>query len=134
MIPNALTLLALCSGLTAIRFALQDRWDVAVGAVLIAMLFAGLDGRIARLMGATSDLGAQLDSLSDVLAFGVVPAVMIYLLTLSRAGGFGWDACLVYAASCPLGLAPFNTALPVAPPAPPPSPLLSPVHAPPPPR
>src|SRR3546814_12158266 len=63
MIPNALTLLALCSGLTAIRFALQDRWDVAVGAVLIAMLFDGLDGRIARLMGATSQLGAQPDSL-----------------------------------------------------------------------
>jgi CDP-diacylglycerol--serine O-phosphatidyltransferase len=111
MIPNALTLLALCSGLTAIRFALQDRWEPAVIAVLVAMLFDGLDGRIARLMGATSELGAQLDSLSDVIAFGVTPAVMIYLWTLSDAGGIGWTACLVYAACCALRLARFNTAL-----------------------
>jgi CDP-diacylglycerol---serine O-phosphatidyltransferase len=111
MIPNGLTLLALCSGLTAIRFALQDRWEVAVAAVLVAMLFDGLDGRIARLMGATSELGAQLDSLSDVIAFGVAPAVMIYLWTLSDAGGIGWAACLVYAACCALRLARFNTAL-----------------------
>lgn len=111
MIPNALTLLALCSGLTAVRFALQDRWEIAVGAVLVAMLFDALDGRIARLMGATSELGAQLDSLSDVIAFGVAPAVMIYLWTLSNAGGIGWAACLVYAACCALRLARFNTAL-----------------------
>jgi CDP-diacylglycerol--serine O-phosphatidyltransferase len=111
MIPNALTLLALCSGLTAVRFALQDRWEVAVGAVLVAMLFDGLDGRIARLMGATSELGAQLDSLSDVIAFGVAPALMIYFWTLSDAGGIGWAACLVYAACCALRLARFNTAL-----------------------
>jgi CDP-diacylglycerol---serine O-phosphatidyltransferase len=111
MIPNALTLLALCSGLTAVRFALQDRWEIAVGAVLMAMLFDALDGRIARLMGATSELGAQLDSLSDVIAFGVAPAVMIYLWTLSNAGGIGWAACLVYAACCALRLARFNTAL-----------------------
>ncbi|GAB4366535.1 MAG: CDP-diacylglycerol--serine O-phosphatidyltransferase [Kiloniellaceae bacterium] len=111
MIPNALTLLALCSGLTAVRFALQDRWEVAVVAVLVAMLFDALDGRIARLMGATSDLGAQLDSLSDVIAFGVTPAVLVYLWTLSNAGGIGWAACLVYAACCALRLARFNTAL-----------------------
>src|SRR3546814_127718 len=111
MIPNALTLLALCSGLTALRFALQERWELAVGAVLVAMLFDGLDGRIARLMGATSELGAQLDSLSDVIAFGVAPAVMVYLWTLSDAGGVGWAACLVYAACCALRLARFNTAL-----------------------
>ncbi|MGD1876876.1 MAG: CDP-diacylglycerol--serine O-phosphatidyltransferase [Kiloniellaceae bacterium] len=111
MIPNALTLLALCSGLTAVRFALQDRWEVAVVAVLVAMLFDALDGRIARLMGATSELGAQLDSLSDVIAFGVTPAVVIYLWTLSDAGGIGWAACLVYAACCALRLARFNTAL-----------------------
>jgi CDP-diacylglycerol--serine O-phosphatidyltransferase len=111
MIPNALTLLALCSGLTAVRFALQERWEIAVGAVLVAMMFDGLDGRIARLMGATSELGAQLDSLSDVIAFGVVPAVMIYLWTLSDASGLGWAACLVYVACCALRLARFNTAL-----------------------
>lgn len=111
MIPNALTLLALCSGLTAIRFALQDRWEAAVVAVLVAMLFDGLDGRIARLMGATSELGAQLDSLSDVIAFGVTPAVMMYLWTLSDAGGLGWAACLVYGACCALRLARFNVAL-----------------------
>ncbi|MEQ9606140.1 MAG: CDP-diacylglycerol--serine O-phosphatidyltransferase [Kiloniellaceae bacterium] len=111
LIPNALTLLALCSGLTAIRFALQDRWEVAVVAVLVAMLFDALDGRIARLMGATSELGAQLDSLSDVIAFGVTPAILIYLWTLSDAGGIGWAACLVYAACCALRLARFYTAL-----------------------
>lgn len=118
MIPNALTLLALCSGLTAIRFALQDRWEAAVVAVLVAMLLDGLDGRIARLMGATSELGAQLDSLSDVIAFGVTPAVIIYLWTLSDAGGIGWAACLVYAACCALRLARFNTALGEEPPTP----------------
>ena len=111
MIPNGLTLLALCSGLTAVRFALQDRWELAVGAALVAMLFDGLDGRIARLMGSTSELGAQLDSLSDVIAFGVAPAVIIYLWTLSDAGGIGWAACLVYTACCALRLARFNTAL-----------------------
>ncbi len=111
MIPNALTLMALCSGLTAIRFCLQERWEVAVVAVLVAMLLDGLDGRIARLMGATSELGAQLDSLSDVIAFGVTPALMIFLWTLSDAGGIGWAACLVYAACCALRLARFNTAL-----------------------
>lgn len=111
MIPNALTLLALCAGLTAVRMALQERWELAVGAVLVAMLLDGLDGRIARLMGATSDFGAQLDSLSDVIAFGVTPAVMIYLWTLSDAGGLGWAVCLVYAACCALRLARFNTAL-----------------------
>src|SRR3546814_16077036 len=97
MIPNALTLLALCSGLTAIRFALQDRWDVAVGAVLIAMLFDGLDGRIARLMGATRELGAQLDSLSDVIHLRLAPAAMNSLWTLSSAGGFGWPVSLASA-------------------------------------
>src|SRR3546814_11236142 len=102
MIPNALTLLALCSGLTALRFALQGRWELAVGAVLVAMLFDGLDGRIARLMGATSELGAQLDSLSDVIAFGVPPAVTIFPWPLSDAGGVGWAACPVYAPSFPL--------------------------------
>lgn len=111
MIPNALTLLALCSGLTAVRFALQDRWEAAVIAVLVAMLFDTLDGRIARLMGSTSELGAQLDSLSDVIAFGVAPAMMIYLWTLSNAGGIGWASCLVYSACCALRLARFNTAL-----------------------
>lgn len=100
------------------RFALQDRWEVAVGAVLVAMLFDGLDGRIARLMGATSELGAQLDSLSDVIAFGVAPALMIYFWTLSDAGGIGWAACLVYAACCALRLARFNTALGEEPPTP----------------
>ncbi len=111
MIPNALTLLALCAGLTAVRLSLQERWEIAVGAVLVAMLLDGLDGRIARLMGATSEFGAQLDSLSDVIAFGVTPAVMVFLWTLSDAGGLGWAICLVYAACCALRLARFNTAL-----------------------
>ncbi len=111
MIPNALTLLALCAGLTAVRMAMQERWELAVTAVVVAMLLDGLDGRIARLMGATSEFGAQLDSLSDVISFGVTPALVIFLWTLSDAGGLGWAICLVYAACCALRLARFNTAL-----------------------
>ena len=118
LIPNALTLLGLCAGMTAIRLAFLERWELAVAAVLVAMLADALDGRIARLMGATSEFGAQLDSLADVINFGVTPALIIYLWTLSDLGGFGWALVLVFSMACALRLARFNVALGADKPAP----------------
>ncbi len=111
LIPNALTLLALCAGVTAIRLALQERWEFAAAAIVVAMILDILDGRIARLMGATSEFGAQLDSLADVINFGVSPALIVYLWTLSELGGLGWALALVFVMCCALRLARFNTAL-----------------------
>ena len=111
LVPNAVTLLALCAGMTAIRMALQGRWEIAVGAVVVAMILDAMDGRIARLMSATSEFGAQLDSLSDVVNFGVTPALLIYVWSLNEAAGLGWALALVYAVCCALRLARFNTVL-----------------------
>ena len=96
LIPNAVTLLALCAGLTAIRLAFLERWELAIAAVLVAMVGDVLDGRIARLMNATSEFGAQLDSLADVISFGVTPAIIVYLWALGDAGGLGWALVLVF--------------------------------------
>ncbi len=111
IIPNAMTVAALCAGLTAIRFALLGNWDSAVVAVLVAAIFDGLDGRLARLLGGTSKFGAELDSLSDFVSFGVAPGILLYLWTLSALGGFGWALVLLFAACCALRLARFNTAI-----------------------
>lgn len=111
LIPNAVTLLALCAGMTAVRMAMIERWDLAIAAVLVAMVGDALDGRIARLMGATSEFGAQLDSLADVINFGVVPALLIYLWALNGTGGLGWALVLVFVMACALRLARFNVAL-----------------------
>ena len=111
LIPNAITLLALCSGVTGMRFALEQRWEMAVGAIILAALLDGLDGRIARLVGSTTKLGAELDSLSDVVSFGVAPAVIVYLWTLHELRGFGWAVALVFAICCALRLARFNAGL-----------------------
>ncbi|MEC9401680.1 MAG: CDP-alcohol phosphatidyltransferase family protein, partial [Pseudomonadota bacterium] len=88
------TLLALCSGLTAVRMAFEGRWEFAVGAVLVAAVLDGLDGRVARMMKGTSRFGAELDSLSDFVNFGVTPALMLYLWILKDAGNMGWIAGL----------------------------------------
>jgi CDP-diacylglycerol--serine O-phosphatidyltransferase len=109
--PNILTVLALCAGMTAMRFALQERWELAVTAVAIAGIFDGLDGRVARLLKGTSKFGAELDSLSDFVSFGVAPGVLLYLWSLSALGGFGWIVVLGFAVCCALRLARFNTAL-----------------------
>lgn len=109
LIPNILTLLGLCAGVTAIRFALEASWERAVIAVLVAAVLDGLDGRIARALGATSRFGAELDSLSDLVCFGVAPAVVIYLWSLNEARGLGWALALLYAVCCALRLARFNT-------------------------
>ncbi len=111
LVPNILTLLGLCAGLTAVRLALLERWEVAIGAIVLAMVMDALDGRIARLMGASSEFGAQLDSLADAINFGVAPGLIVYLWALGDAGGFGWAVALVFAVSCVLRLARFNTNL-----------------------
>lgn len=111
LIPNILTLLALCAGITAMRYGLQGLWERAVIAILVAAILDGLDGRIARALGASSRFGAELDSLSDFVAFGVAPAFVIYLWSLQSAGGFGWALTLLFSVCCGLRLARFNTAL-----------------------
>ncbi len=109
LIPNILTVLALCAGLTSVRFALQDRWEAAVAAIVVAGVLDGLDGRIARLLHGASRFGAELDSLADFMSFGVAPAVILYYWSLHLAGGLGWAVSLLYCVCCALRLARFNT-------------------------
>ncbi len=111
LIPNSLTLLALCAGITAMRFAIEGQWDRAVIAIVVAAVLDGLDGRIARALGATSRFGAELDSLSDFVCFGVAPAVAVYMWSLQELGGLGWALSLLFAVCCGLRLARFNVAL-----------------------
>ncbi len=111
ILPNMVTLLALCSGLTAVRMAYEGRWEFAVGAILLAAVLDGLDGRVARLLKGTSRFGAELDSLADFVNFGVTPALMMYLWILKDAGSLGWIAALIFAISMALRLARFNAAL-----------------------
>lgn len=106
--PNAVTALALCFGLSAVRFAIAGQWELAVGSVIVAGVLDGLDGRIARLLKGESRFGAELDSLSDVIAFGVSPAVVIYLWSLQYMPQFGWTIALAHAVCCALRLARFN--------------------------
>jgi CDP-diacylglycerol--serine O-phosphatidyltransferase len=109
--PNILTMLALCAGLTSLRFALQTRWDMAVVAIVVAGVLDGLDGRLARLLKGASKFGAELDSLSDFVSFGVAPMVLMYLWSLRALGGVGWIVVLTFSICCALRLARFNTAL-----------------------
>lgn len=111
LIPNAMTVLALCAGLTSIRFALQERWEQAVVAILVAAVLDGLDGRVARLLNAQSRFGEELDSLADAINFGVAPALLLYLWSLGQAGVLGWIAALALAVCCVLRLARFNAGL-----------------------
>jgi CDP-diacylglycerol--serine O-phosphatidyltransferase len=111
LIPNVITLAALCSGLTAIRFALQGQFRLAVIAIIVAAIFDALDGRVARRLGVTSQFGAELDSLSDFLCFGVTPALVLYLASLQDGGALGWVVTLMFPICSALRLARFNTAL-----------------------
>lgn len=108
LLPNMMTVAALCSGLTGIRFAIQGNFQVAVMLILLAALLDGLDGRLARLLKSVSEIGAELDSLGDFVNFGVAPALVIYLWGLQGMGPEGWAAAVFYAVCCLLRLARFN--------------------------
>jgi CDP-diacylglycerol--serine O-phosphatidyltransferase len=108
LVPSTLTLMGLCSGATAIRFALLGEWKIAVACVVFAMIFDMLDGRAARLLGADTRFGAQLDSLADLVSFGVAPGVIMYTWSLERMGAAGWAAALIFCACSAIRLARFN--------------------------
>lgn len=107
-VPNAVTALALCVGLSSVRFAYLDNWVLAAGSIVLAGILDGLDGRIARLLNAQSRFGAELDSLSDVIAFGVSPALVMFLWSTQYMPQFGWVLALTMAVGCALRLARFN--------------------------
>jgi CDP-diacylglycerol--serine O-phosphatidyltransferase len=115
MIPNLMTMVGLCAGLTAIRFAIEGRFGASAVAIAVAAAIDGLDGRLARLLKATSRFGAEFDSLSDFVCFGVAPALVLYLWSLERAGGYGFTPCLMFAVCMALRLARFNAAMEGAP-------------------
>ncbi|MBT9292555.1 phosphatidylcholine/phosphatidylserine synthase [Hyphomicrobiaceae bacterium 22] len=108
VLPNLVTLLALVSGLTAIRMALEARWEWAVGAVVVAALLDAVDGRVARWVKGTSKFGAELDSLADFVNFGVVPGLLLYIWMLSEVRSLGWLAVIAFAIAMALRLARFN--------------------------
>ncbi len=110
LLPNMLTIGAICAGLTAIRYGVQGHYLLAVQLILVASVLDGLDGRLARLLGADSKMGAELDSLADFLNFGVAPALIVYFWALQDVRGAGWIAALVYAVCCVVRLARFNVA------------------------
>jgi CDP-diacylglycerol--serine O-phosphatidyltransferase len=114
MIPNAITALALCLGLTGVSLAIGGEWEKALGAIVLAGVLDGMDGRIARLLRAQSKFGAELDSLSDNIAFGTAPALILFLWSLQTAPRFGWIAALSLAVCCALRLARFNARMDAA--------------------
>src|ERR1700730_8379060 len=116
MVPNVLTLLALCAGMTAMRFAIGGDFRLAVIAIIVAGVFDGLDGRLARLLKSTSSFGAELDSLADFVSFGVAPAAVLYLWTMSELHSVGWAIVLFFAVCGPLRLARFTPQLGAEPP------------------
>lgn len=111
LVPNLITLLALCAGLTAIRLAAEDKLDFALAAIVFAAILDGIDGRIARLLKGTSRFGAELDSLADFVNFGVAPALILYFWGLRDLHSLGWIAALAYAICAGLRLARFNVML-----------------------
>ncbi|MCB1384998.1 MAG: CDP-diacylglycerol--serine O-phosphatidyltransferase, partial [Nitratireductor sp.] len=111
LFPNILTLLAICSGLTAIRFAIEGRIELAVGAIILAGFLDGIDGRVARFLKSTTRFGAQMDSLADFVNFGVAPAMLLYFTLLTELRPLGWVAALLYAICACLRLARFNVQL-----------------------
>jgi CDP-diacylglycerol--serine O-phosphatidyltransferase len=108
LLPNLITLLALCAGLTAIRLAVENKLDLALAAIVFAALLDGIDGRVARMLKGTSRFGAELDSLADFVNFGVAPALILYFWGLHELKSAGWIAALVFAICAALRLARFN--------------------------
>src|ERR1700761_2525456 len=111
LLPNMLTLLSLCSGLTAMRYSVHEQWPEAVLGIVLAGVFDMLDGRVARMLNIASKFGAELDSLADAISFGVAPGFVMYQWALKDDHNLGWVAVLVYATCCALRLARFNTML-----------------------
>ena len=111
IVPNLVTLLALCVGLTSIRMSIELRFDAAIAAIAIAALLDGIDGRVARFLKSTSRFGAELDSLTDFLNFGVAPVVLLYIWALNELRSLGWIAALIFAICAALRLARFNVAI-----------------------
>lgn len=111
ILPNLITLLGLCAGLTAIRMAIEARYGEAITMIVVAAVLDGIDGRVARLLRSTSRFGAELDSLADFVNFGVAPAMMLYVWVLDGARSLGWIAALVFAICAALRLARFNVAI-----------------------
>jgi CDP-diacylglycerol---serine O-phosphatidyltransferase len=109
--PNLLTLLAICSGLTAIRFSIEGRLELAVGAIILAAFLDGIDGRVARFLKSTSRFGAEMDSLADFVNFGVAPAMLLYFTLLDSMKAVGWIVALLFAICACLRLARFNVML-----------------------
>ena len=108
ILPNTLTLIGVCVGLSSIKFALDSKFELSIIAIIVAAIFDGLDGRIARLIKGTSKVGKELDSLTDVISFGVAPAFIMYFWFLNNLGKFGWLLCLIYVVCVALRLARFN--------------------------
>ena len=115
IVPNLMTMLELCAGLTAMRFGLEERFGPAAVAIAVAAVIDGLDGRLARLLKATSRFGAEFDSLSDFLCFGVAPPFVLYLWSLQRGGAIGYAPCVMFSVCMALRLARFNASLDGAP-------------------
>ena len=111
LLPNVITLLAVCSGVTAIRLATEQRYELAVAAVILACLLDALDGRVARMLKGASKFGAELDSLADFVNFGVAPAMLLYMWSLHSFKNLGWIIALGLAICCALRLARFNVAI-----------------------
>jgi CDP-diacylglycerol--serine O-phosphatidyltransferase len=114
MAPNAVTILALCCGLSGVFFGIRAEWEKALASIVIAGVLDGIDGRIARLLRAESRFGAELDSLSDNIAFGTAPALILFLWSLHDAPKFGWTVALALAVCCALRLARFNARIDAA--------------------
>jgi len=113
--PNAITALALCFGLTGVRFGIDEQWGRSIACIILAGVLDGMDGRIARLLRANSKFGAELDSLSDNIAFGTAPALILFLWSLQSAPSFGWTVALALAVGCALRLARFNARIDAGP-------------------
>jgi len=109
LIPNIVTLMALCAGLSSIKFCFSGKWEWAVAAIVLAALFDSLDGRVARFLDGSTQFGTELDSLSDFISFGVAPAIVVYLWSLSSFPKLGWSVAMLYAVCLSLRLARFNT-------------------------
>src|SRR5580698_10250603 len=111
LVPNVITLLAICAGLTAIRLSTEGRMELAVAAIVFATLLDGIDGRVARMIKGQSKFGAELDSLADFVNFGVAPGLILYFWQLHELGNAGWIAAMVFASSGGLRLARFNATM-----------------------